>query len=374
MRELTCKIVREELKSSIIIQPGILNDQEKITEALKHYGKRFGLIADQHVASSYGVQIADSLKQAGFECHLFSFPSGESSKNRETKAHLEDQMFAQKLGKDTCLIAMGGGVSTDLGGFIAATYCRGIPLVIIPTSLLGMVDASIGGKTGVDIPAGKNMIGAIYQPKKIIIDPTALKTLPATELRNGAVEMIKHGLICSKNYFEKMKNQRQALLEADLTVAEELIFESCEIKKSIVEEDERESGKRHLLNFGHTIGHGLELLTHFSIPHGEAVALGILVESHLSHQLGHLSKDDLLEIKKIFTDYGLPLKLPATYTPEQVLAAMSLDKKSIHGKPRFVILEKIGVPCSFKGTFCSEVDETLIRHSIDWMNHDLCRH
>lgn len=374
MKELTCKIVREELKSSIIILPGILNDKEKIIEALKPYGKRFALIADQQVASLYGAQIADSLNQAGLEFHLFSFPSGESSKNRETKAHLEDQLFAQKLGKDTCLIAMGGGVSTDLGGFIAATYCRGIPLVTIPTSLLGMVDASIGGKTGVDIPTGKNMIGTIYQPKKIIIDPTTLKTLPATELRNGAVEMIKHGLISSKDYFEKMKNQRRTLLEADLTVAEELIFESCEIKKNIVEEDERESGKRHLLNFGHTMGHGLELLTHFSIPHGEAVALGILVESHLSYQLGHLSKDDLLEIKKIFTDYELPLKLPATYTPEQVLTAMSLDKKSIHGKPRFVILEKIGVPCSFKGTFCSEVDETLIRHSIDWMNHDLCRH
>lgn len=373
-REIICKIPREESAYSILIQPGIIGEGKNLAEIIKSYGNNFAIIADAKVAQIYGEALKKSLNNAGIVTSLFTFPGGESSKNRENKALLEDKLFDQGLGRDTCIIAMGGGVSTDLGGFIAATYCRGVPLVMIPTSLLGMVDAGIGGKTGIDIPSGKNMIGSIYQPKKVIIDPAVLKSLPADELRNGTVEMIKHGLISSRNYFERLENCRQEIFNIELSSIEEVIFESCLIKKKIIEEDEKEKGKRNLLNFGHTIGHALELLTRFSISHGEAVAIGILVESYLSVQLNLLSETELARIKNIFVSYQLPLSLPAKFTPGEIMETMSLDKKSLKGKPRFVILETIGSPAYFNGAYCAEVDENLIHKSIEWMNHALCSH
>ena len=165
---------------------------------------------------------------------------------------MENQLFEKGLGRDTCVIALGGGVVTDMAGYVAATYCRGIPLVMIPTSLLGMVDASIGGKTGVNVSYGKNMLGCIYQPKKVFIDLFTLKTLPKKELTNGVVEMIKHGLIADDNLFEYLEKHSDQLLALDFSFLEKAIFESCRIKKEIVEQDEKENGKRHLLNFGHT--------------------------------------------------------------------------------------------------------------------------
>ena len=230
--------------------------------------------------------------QLGLEAILFSFPNGEQHKSRATKEKLEDQLFEKELGRDICVIALGGGVTTDLGGYLAATYCRGVPLVMMPTSLLGMVDASIGGKTGVNTPYGKNLVGSIYQPKKVLIDPATLQSLPLKELRNGIVEMIKHGLILDRDYFTYLNEHADQLLELDLSILEKAIFESCRIKREIVEQDDRESGKRNLLNFGHTVGHALENLTHYSLAHGEAVAIGILVESHLAVQLGHLNSND----------------------------------------------------------------------------------
>lgn len=368
-KKLICSIPSSLTSYEIEVRSGILK-HKNLLSYLSTLGSRFALISDDHVASLYGQSLRSFFSTAGLETYLFTFPSGESYKTRTTKERLEDQLFSKGLGRDTCVVAIGGGVATDLGGYLAATYCRGVPLVMIPTSLLGMVDASIGGKTAVNVPWGKNMLGCIYQPKKVIIDPETLKTLSTRELRNGVVEMLKHAIIADADYFHFLEEQVQQLFALDSDVLEKGILESCRIKKEIVEQDEKELGKRHLLNFGHTVGHALETLSAYSLSHGEAVAIGILFESHLAVQLNRLSQQSFDRIHKILVRYGLPLQLPHKIGLQEFLNAMILDKKSLKGLPRFIIINEIG-----SQTYeCTNVEQNLIKNALQWMNHALCCH
>lgn len=370
-QKLLCKIPSSESSYEIEISSGSLYRQ---AEFLSPLAPKFAIITNDTLAPLYGEKLQKSLSSLKLEAHLFQFPDGEQYKTRKTKEDLEDQLFQKGLGRDTCVIGLGGGVVTDIAGYVAATYCRGIPLVIIPTSLLCMVDAGIGGKTGINVPYGKNLLGCIYQPKKVIIDPDTLHSLPKKELINGVVEMIKHGLIADAGYFEYLEKNDKKLLALDPTVVEKGIFESCRIKKEIVEQDEKEQGKRRLLNFGHTIGHALETLTEYSLAHGEAVAIGLLVESYLSVQLNRLDKSVLKQIKQILVNYGVPLHLPKQFPISTFLQAMELDKKSSKGMPRFVMINAIGSPVSFDSHYCTHVDETLIKKALEWMNDDLPCH
>jgi 3-dehydroquinate synthase len=370
-QKLTCRIPTFTEPYEIEIHRGALNYQGQYLSTL---ASKFAIVTDNQIAPLYAEQFRESLSSFGLEVYLFSFPNGEKYKTRATKEFLEDQLFEKGLARDTCVIALGGGVVTDIAGFLAATYCRGVPLVMIPTSLLGMVDASIGGKTGVNVPYGKNMLGCIYQPKKVLIDPDTLKSLSKKELVNGVVEMIKHGLIVDYKLFEYLEGHSLQLFALDPAVLEKAIFENCRIKKEIVEQDEKEGGKRHLLNFGHTIGHALEGLSHYSLSHGEAVAIGLLVESYLSVQLEVLNQKSFDRIKKILDLYTLPLRLPFRLPLKTVLDAMALDKKSVKGKPRFVIIDAIGSSLSYNSHYCTAVDESLIRKAIQWMNDALCCH
>ena len=354
----------------IEIGSGILKDMQKLIQC----GSVFAIITDDIVASLYGNTLQQSLLKKGVLSFLFSFPSGETHKTRQIKEQLENQLFEKGLGKDTCIIALGGGVATDMAGFIAATYCRGVSFLMIPTSLLGMVDACIGGKTGVNVPYGKNLLGCIYQPKKVLIDVSALKTLPQKEWVNGFVEMIKHGLVADRYFFADLEKKSGLLFSSDPLELQGAIFKSCSIKKAIVEEDEKEQGKRRLLNFGHTIGHALETITHYSLAHGEAVAIGILVESYLSMQLGYLKQDSLEKIHRALLAYGASLQIPQEISLEEMLALMKLDKKSLKKTPRFVLLEEIGTPLSFGGEYCDFVSEDLIKNALEWMSYDLCCH
>lgn len=333
----------------------------------------FALISDDHIKPLYSDLLKKCFINAQKKCFQFSFPQGERHKTRATKEILEDQMLENGLGADTCLIAVGGGVTTDLAGFLASTYCRGVPYVIIPTSLLAMVDASIGGKNGVNTSFGKNLIGTINQPKKVIIDIEVLKTLRTRDLRDGFVEIIKHALIADPCLFDYLVKHSKELLCQDSVTLEHVIFESCRIKSEIVMLDEKAKGKRNLLNFGHTIGHALENLTDYSLTHGEAVAIGILVESYIAFQMKLISQTIVDCIRNVFLEYGLPLKLKIKLAPVAMLQAMSLDKKSLGSSPRFVIIEKVGSCLDCDSKYCMPVEEDILLKALHWMNTEFAK-
>ena len=373
IKKIAGKIPDNPKSYEILIQPGLLH-QADLGKQFEGLGSRFVIITDDQVASLHGKALKDNLSKQGLETFLFHFPHGEKSKSRQTKEALEDQMLTNGFGRDSCLIALGGGVATDLGGYIAATYCRGIPLIMIPTSLLGMVDASIGGKTGVNVLQGKNLIGAIYQPQKILIDPSFLESLPIRELRNGLVEMIKHGLIADAEYFEFLKTHAKDLMALKSEILGEAIYKSCQIKQKIVEQDEKETGPRQLLNAGHTIGHAIEQVLHYEIPHGEAVAIGLLVESHMAIQLNLLPVDVLQNIQQIFSQFGIPTQLAKPLPIKDIMVAMKWDKKSLNQRPRFVLLKGIGVPVILDQEHSLPVEESIVINALNWMNDALCRH
>ena len=323
-----------------------------LEQKLNKFAFKVAIITDDRVADLYG----NDLLRRNQGAYLFSFPHGEKYKTRATKEYLENQLLENRFSKDSCIIALGGGVVTDIAGYIAATYCRGIGLVMMPTTLLGMVDASIGGKNGVNTPYGKNMIGCMYQPHKIIIDLATLKTLPNKEFANGVVEMIKHGLIANLGYFET--------LEKEFSL-KDAIIESCRIKHAIVQDSEKEKETRHLLNFGHTVGHALEHVTEYALSHGESVAIGMLVESYIAFKLGSIKESLLKRIKQCLSFHKLPLYLPPCDIG-MIMDLIALDKKSLNAKPRFVIIGKTPQ--------CVYVEESLVREALMWMKDELCCH
>lgn len=374
MNMLTFQSIPKVQISEIEIECGLLMNPQSFLKSIEPLASRFAIITHPSIATLYGNGLAKYLQSSGIDATLFTFPQGEEFKTRASKESLEDQLLENHFGKDSGIIALGGGVVSDLAGFLAATYGRGIPLITIPTSLLAMVDASIGGKNGVNVPRGKNLIGTIFHPRKVFIDPTALISLPINEMRNGIVEMIKHGLIDDRKYFTFLKDNVKQILSADLMTMQTAIFGSCKIKKAIVEKDVDSAGVRNLLNFGHTIGHALENVSSYSISHGEAVAIGILTECYMGVLLGYLTQQVFDEIHEIFTDYSIPLKLPSHLTEKALYQAMMLDKKSLNKIPRFSFLSEIGTPLSFNGTFCNSVDPNILEKALHWMIHDMCSH
>lgn len=349
---------------SPILTRGLLKDSKRLQKEL---GSRFAIVTDSRVAALYAASFPK-------EAHLFFFPAGEENKTRRVKESLEDQMFAAGLGKDTCLVAIGGGCVTDLGGFLAATYCRGLPLILIPTTLLGMVDAAIGGKTGVNTPYGKNLVGAFYPAKKVLIDPEVLATLPEIELRSGLVEAIKHGLVFDPSFTCWMEEKASSILALEEASIDHVILESCRHKLAIVAEDPEEKGKRRLLNYGHTVGHALEKLSGYALSHGACVALGILVESYISTLLGFLKIDSYQRICALIFQYMPLAKESFPFSSKELWLAMQLDKKAAGGLPRFVLLQEIGIPLSFEGVFCTPVQEQVVKKAWERVLDDLCCH
>lgn len=319
------------------------------------------IITDSNVKPLYGNPLEQFLKEKGLTVSLISFPAGEEFKTRETKETCENEMLKEGVDRQACVIGLGGGVVVDLAGFVAATYCRGIPAIMIPTSLLAMVDASLGGKTGVNVPEGKNMIGTITQPKAIFIDPEMLKTLPLPEIKNGISEMVKHSLIGSRDYFKFLKSHAKEILALDMMLMRQAISESILIKSAIVREDEFETGKRRLLNLGHTFAHALETATNYKISHGRAVAKGIIIEADLACQMGYLDRTTCDEIRSIFEAFEIDLTLQEPLPVNQLLDLMRRDKKAAFQSPRFTFLKEIGNPLPFDGQYCIAVDENLLK-------------
>ena len=330
------------LTPSIHIGRGILQSKELIEPK----NRRIVLIAERSVQSS-----AESLKM-----ETIYLTGGESIKTREAKHRLEDELLIRKCGRDTLLIAMGGGALLDMVAFTASTYMRGISLILIPTTLLAMVDAAIGGKTAVDTPFGKNLIGSFYPPERILIDPEFLDTLPKKELLNGLAEMLKYGLIRERQIWDRL------LQGASF---EEMIPACIECKLSIIKEDPFETGLRRILNFGHTIGHALEQQSNYTIPHGQAVAIGCILESHLSMTLGYLPTDVHKEIADAYLSFGFPLLSPTRL--DLFWEAIALDKKGRGDEPRIVLIDQIGHALPFSGAYCRSVPKKMIENTLHWM-------
>lgn len=365
---LNCTIPQSNITYQIEIESGLLDRPQKLIQDLNTSGSKIAIITDDQVKTLYGLKLQQLLSTNNLECLLLSFPHGEEHKTREIKQRLEEQLLEKEFGRDSCIIALGGGVVLDVAGFLAATFNRGIPLIMIPTTLLAMADACLGGKNGVNVSQGKNQIGTIYHPKQVLIDPLTLKTLPNNELKFGIVEMIKHGVIADPTHFEFLEAHSEKLLQLEPHILEKAIFDSCKIKMAIVQEDEKDFGKRNLLNFGHTVGHALELLSDYTMPHGQAVALGMIIESHLSLQLGHLEQSSFDRIFNILSLYDLPFEIPKNLSIESILSAMTSDKKSIKSKPRYVLINGIGscLPC--EGTYCAYVEDIMMVNAIEWMH------
>jgi len=326
--------------------------------------KRLLIITDNHLFPTLGKTLQSILQNKGLSVEQLSFPAGEIHKTRETKHKLEDELLKKNYGRDTCLIALGGGVVSDLVGFLGATYCRGIPVIYIPTTLLSMVDASIGGKTGVNTSQGKNLIGTFTQPHAVLIDTHTLTTLPDHEWRNGIVEIIKHALIADADLFFTLQKNSAKIKQPEILM--DIIYTNCLIKKNIVERDEKENGIRQTLNFGHTIGHAIETIENYRIGHGEAVAIGILVESYLSIKQGLLAENNLCTIEKILREYGLPLQTSAFQNKAQFHRALLHDKKNIHNKIHFVLLEKMGKTHCYNGRYSIPIDAAHLDQALNW--------
>jgi len=276
---------------------------------------------------------------------LLTIPAGETNKTRDTWARLTDQMLAKGYGRDSAVIALGGGVVGDLAGFVAGTFMRGVPVVQVPTTLMAMVDASIGGKTAVDTPAGKNLVGVFHFPAAVLIDPQVLATLPLREMRAGFAEIVKHGVIANEPYLREVAGSASELLSdsgPDSDTMLSVIVRSIEIKAEIVSRDEREDGLRKSLNFGHTIGHAVELVSDYSLLHGEAVAIGMALEGRLAERIGVAQAGTADAITNALRAAGLPTDLPQSLDRDAVLEAMRSDKKGRSGKMQFALPRRIG--------------------------------
>jgi len=304
--------------------------------------QRYAIVTDSHVAGLYGQAVVAGFRKAAVHAELFEFTAGEWNKTRETWAAVSDRMLAHQFGRDSAVIAFGGGVVGDVAGFVAATYLRGVPYVGVPTTLLAMIDSSIGGKTGVDVPAGKNLLGAFHQPRLVLADLDALTSLSAQQLAAGMAEAVKHGVIADAAYFATLDHDAGPITARDQDALERLVTRSVELKAAVVAADEREAGRRAILNFGHTIGHAIEATTRFAALHGEAVAIGMALEARLAEVLGIAEPGTADRIRRVLERYGLPLELPETATADALMAAMQLDKKSREGTVRFALPQTIG--------------------------------
>jgi 3-dehydroquinate synthase len=348
---------QDNSKYDICINNNLLNKDLWQDELSANYN--LVIITDSNVASLHAEKLANLL-----QAEIIIIPAGEIHKTRTQKIYIEDRLQELSAGRDTCIIAVGGGVITDIAGFVAATYCRGVPVVYCPTSLLAMVDASIGGKTAVNTPYGKNMIGAFKTPCKVIIDLTTLKTLDKHNFIYGAAEMIKHALLSGMQATLDINDQIDSVINGDLTTIQPLITTSIKIKQSIVTQDMHDTNIRQCLNLGHTIAHGIEAASNYEIPHGSAVLQGLIVESIIANKLNILCQQDLDLITKLCLRCLKSCSCFAKKDIPNIIRKLHLDKKNINKQPAFVLLESIGkVYCN--NTYTTLVDQQTIEYALN---------
>ena len=306
-------------------------------------GEKIGVVTNPTVAGLYLKPIQEALVRSGFRLTSILVPDGEEHKNLKSLAAVYDQLIRGRFERSSCVLALGGGVVGDLAGFAAATFLRGIPYIQVPTTLLAQVDSSVGGKTGVNHREGKNLIGAFYQPRAVLIDVEVLHTLPRRQLLAGLAEVIKYGIIEEPGLFTLLEEKLERIVSLDRALLEEAIAASCSIKARVVEKDEREEDYRSVLNFGHTIGHALESLTGYEkFLHGEAVAIGMAQAASISARQGCCDEESLHRIQRLIRRAGLPTAIPSSIKAAELVKKMEVDKKSSGGKIKFVLCAGIG--------------------------------
>lgn len=318
---------------------------EEIGEALGALGlgNRMALVTDECVGPLWGDVVARALSDAGFRVSTIRIPAGEEHKNLAWVGYVYDRLVDAGLDRGCAIAAVGGGVVGDLAGFCAATWLRGVPYVQVPTTLLAQVDSSVGGKTGIDHPAGKNLIGAFYQPRLVWIDVRTLRTLPAEEFRAGLAEVVKYGVILDPDLFALLERDLDRILNRDEALLVEVVRRCCALKAMVVARDERESGFRSVLNFGHTLGHAIEMVTDYRrYRHGEAVAMGMVYAARLSALRGYGDGGLAERLGTLLHRAGLPTEVPEDMTPQELAAAIARDKKACGDRVRFVGVEVLG--------------------------------
>jgi 3-dehydroquinate synthase len=323
------------------IRPGGLEDLGEVCAAAAP-AHRYAVVADSHVAELYGRRALNSLAKAGLAADMFTFPAGEWNKSREQWAELSDALLGAGFGRDGAVVALGGGVTGDLAGFLASSFMRGVAVVQVPTTLLAMVDSSVGGKTGVDASAAKNAIGAFHHPRAVLIDPSLLDTLPPYQRVTGLAEAVKAAAVRDAALFEWIGGRAADLERGELEATAELILRSVRIKAGVVAEDPEETGLRAILNFGHTVGHALETLSGYAVLHGEAVAAGMRVEAWLGEEIGVTESGTGARLDEVLNGCGLPEVLEQDHTAERLLEAARPDKKAREGALRWVLLRRVG--------------------------------
>jgi 3-dehydroquinate synthase len=323
--------------------------------------RQVALISDSRVFPIYGKKVCDVLRAGGFDVAVEAvFPAGEASKTRDTKAWIEDRLLDKRLGRDAWIAALGGGVVGDMAGYTAATYLRGIPFVQFPTTLLAMVDSSVGGKTGVDTPHGKNLIGAFWQPRSVIADVGVLKTLAEDEYLAGLAEVIKHAVIADEALFKALEQQWPAVMSRDIALVSSVIRKNCAIKAGVVEKDEREGDLRKILNFGHTLGHAVETAAEYRLLHGTCVALGMRYEGALAERLGLWPAEDNRRLQALLDQAGYD-RLDSVEVPSKQLVAMTKqDKKARAGQAEYVFPSRIGAMSQGSGGYGIRVQDATV--------------
>jgi 3-dehydroquinate synthase len=358
----TIKVHLDKKTSSsyeIYIGNGII-DRMGLLLAKHKWGERYLIITDDTVSALHGARVEETLKEMGLKTDMIAFPAGEASKDMQTSLRIVDRLIARGADRTSALIALGGGVVGDITGFVASIYMRGIPYIQVPTTLLAQVDSSIGGKTGIDLSNGKNILGTFYQPKGVFIDLAFLKTLEPRELKNGLAEVVKYGIIDDPELFGILEAKADAIKKGDVDLLEEIITRSCRIKKGVVEIDELEKGVRRILNFGHTIGHAIETESGYTVSHGDAVSMGMVASAAISERMHYLPTEDRERIIALIRAMGLPDRISKSLKPKEIVARMKGDKKKAGDVLNFVLLKKIGMPF-----VTSDVPEALIRETIE---------
>ena len=369
MKELSVDVVVRPKEYRIVIEAGLLNN---LASELKRnpLGKPYAIITDTIVNPLYAEPLCRSLREAGIPAQGYAFAHGEASKTRQTKEWLENSLLDDGFGRDSAILAVGGGVVGDVAGFVAATYMRGVPFAQVPTTTLAPVDSSSGGKTAVDVPQGKNLIGAFHHPAVVYMDPQTLMSLDERNYFGGLVELVKHGFIADEEFLAFYRQHQQTIVARSGTeyadMMEELMLRNCRIKNEVVRLDEQETNLRKILNYGHTLGHGVEILSDFLLSHGESVAVGIGFAAYLAWRLGFCTRETMEIQMDVLEGLGMPCRIPDSITAEQLIRVMSMDKKAKDGKAEFVLLESVGkVKRAADGDCAQKIAPDVVRAMID---------